>query len=431
MSANAHRLLKGFAANERGTILMLFGLMALGLFFSAGVAIDFTRLSHVKTRLSAAADAAALAGGRALLDGRMSNAEIETLAERVFLANVNNSSGSVNETFAQPAIHVNRAQGIISIDVSANVPMTIMKIAGFNSVDIPINAATRFDQRDIELSMALDLTGSMGWPSPSGSGSKMDDLKAATSDLIDILLPNGGTPNKVRIAFAPYSSGVNAGSYALAATGQTTHACAFEREGFDPLGEQAPGPGDYLKTRGDAGVHAAASCPSASPVVPLSADKAMLKATVNGYTTGGSTAGHLGTQWARYLVSPEWNGVFGGDPAANYNDGRTIKAVVLMTDGIFNTVGGANYGDHSYEGRQSRTWTEQMCADMRTQSVRVYTVGFALDSIGHSGLRNDVQRMLQNCAGQSDRYFNAQDGQQLRAAFAAIAQQLNNLRLTN
>ncbi len=424
MSTSTQSIAGAFAADRRGSVLMMFGLMALGLFLSAGVAIDFSRISHVKTRLAAAADAAALAGGRALLDGRLSNAEIEALAARVFTANIDSGRGTVNETFAAPAIQVNRGQGVISIDVSASVPMTIMKVAGFNTVDIPISAATKFDQRDVELSMALDLTGSMG-------GQKIRDLKSATKDMIDILLPNGGTPNKVRIAFAPYSSGVNAGSFAWAATGQSTHTCTYEREGFDNLGEQAPGPGDYLKVRGDSGVHPWATCPSSSPVVPLSSDKAMLKSTVDGYTTGGSTAGHLGTQWAWYLVSPEWAGVFGGDPAAAYNDGRTIKAVVLMTDGIFNTVGGANYGDFSTQGRQSRDWTEDMCAQMRSRSIRVYTVGFALDDIGNSGLRDQVRDMLRNCAGQSDRFFNAEDGQQLRAAFASIAQQLNNLRLTN
>lgn len=424
MSASAHGLLKNFAASERGSVVMMFGLMAIGLFLSAGVAIDFGRLSHVKTRLSAAADAAALAGGRALLDGRLSNNEIETLTERVFMANINNGGGAVSETFAAPTIDVNRGQGIISIDALATVPMTIMKVAGFNSIDIPISAATKFDQRDVELAMALDLTGSM-------SGQKIRDLKDATKDMIDILLPNGGTPNQVRIAFAPYSSGVNAGRYAYAATGQSTYTCTYEREGYDPLGDQAPGPGDYLKTRGDAGVNPSATCPTSSPVVPLSNDKAMLKSTVDGYTTGGSTAGHLGAQWAWYLISPEWNNVFGGTQSAPYNDGQTIKAIVLMTDGVFNTIGGTNYGDYSSQGQDSRDWTVQMCSSMRNHSIRVYTVGFALDSISNSQLRDGVRQTLQDCAGQSDRFFNAEDGQQLRAAFSSIAQQLNNLRLTN
>jgi len=52
-------------------------------------------------------------------------------------------------------------------------------------------------QQDIDLSMALDVTGSMG------SAGKLDALKAAAQDLFDILLPDGGKPHKVRIALAP------------------------------------------------------------------------------------------------------------------------------------------------------------------------------------------------------------------------------------
>ena len=49
-------------------------------------------------------------------------------------------------------------------------------------------AAVNAEQHDIELAMALDVTGSM-------SGSKIADLRTAATDLVDILLPAGGTPN--------------------------------------------------------------------------------------------------------------------------------------------------------------------------------------------------------------------------------------------
>ena len=45
-------------------------------------------------------------------------------------------------------------------------------------------------------------------------------------------------------------------------------------------------------------------------MVPLSDDKAYLRRTVEGYRDGGTTAGHLGTAWGWYLVSPEWAGGF-------------------------------------------------------------------------------------------------------------------------
>ena len=65
-------------------------------------------------------------------------------------------------------------------------------------------------------------------------------------------------------------------------------------------------------------------------------------------TTGGSTAGHLGTAWAWYLLSPNWNTVLPTSPASAagpYSDltvtnskgmPKLRKIAVLMTDGDYN-----------------------------------------------------------------------------------------------
>lgn len=78
-----------------------------------------------------------------------------------------------------------------------SVPTTLTRLAGVNDFVFPVVASTSYEQQDIDLSMALDVTGSMG------SAGKLDALKAAAQDLFDILLPDGGKPHKVRIALAP------------------------------------------------------------------------------------------------------------------------------------------------------------------------------------------------------------------------------------
>ena len=45
-------------------------------------------------------------------------------------------------------------------------------------------------------------------------------------------------------------------------------------------------------------------------VIPLTSDKSALLATINGYTPAGSTAGHLGTAWAWYMLAPSWNSIW-------------------------------------------------------------------------------------------------------------------------
>ena len=55
---------------------------------------------------------------------------------------------------------------------------------------------------------------------PSGSGkTKIEDLRDATADLIDELMPSGPSARKLRIGIAPFTSGVNAGSFLNAVDG--------------------------------------------------------------------------------------------------------------------------------------------------------------------------------------------------------------------
>ena len=423
MATVRHSLKPSFATDEKGAIAIVFGLAFMVFVFAAGMGIDFARVMDTKSRVMAAADAAALAAGRALQDGRLTDADVTTAAEQFFAANLRNGATPFG-TIKSFSATVDRDTGAVNIAASAEVRMTLASIAGLDKITFPVSSSAKFDQHDIELSMALDVTGSM-------SGGKIADLRTATNDLIDIMLPDGGTPNKVRVALAPYSSGVNAGALAAAATNNHSTACTFEREGTDPLGDQAPSYNNYLKAPGY-GVAAGASCPSSSKVIALTDDKSALKASVSTYSAGGSTAGHLGVAWASYLVSPSWASVVGTDSApAAYHDGRTIKAVVLMTDGMFNTIGGHNYGNGSRQAAQSQDWAKQICADLRTnKGVVVYTVGFKLDENPPSE-RAAARQTLLDCAGSEQRFFDADNRDALRQAFISIAKQLNNLRLTH
>lgn len=416
---------KSFRSDERGGIGIMFGVSAMVITMLAGVAIDFSRVNHERTRVATSLDAAALAAGKALLDGRLSDGDVEKIARGFF-----NQNMAVAERFGKVkdlSVNVDRATSGVTVTANVEVPMTITRIAGFDKFEFPVSASTSFEQNDVELSVALDVTGSMA---PAG---KLDALKSASNDLFDILLPDGGTPNKVRIALAPYSSGVNAGTYATAATGgMAPRNCTFERDNPNQANELAPTPGNYLKMAGSPGVSAGAQCPGNARIVPLTDDKAMLRASVQSYTPGGSTAGHLGTQWAWYMISPEWKSIFTGNAMpVDYSDKKTKKAMILMTDGLFNTIGGKNDGDTSPSAAKSQKLAVDMCKAMRDKGVVVYTVGFKLADISSQSLRDKATQTLLDCAGSTRNFFDAANGEDLRDAFKAIAEQINNLRLTN
>ena len=77
--------------------------------------------------------------------------------------------------------------------------------------------------------------------------------------------------------------------------------------------------------------------------LPLTNVVSDLTERINSYTAAGATAGQVGIEMAWYAISPVFSQIFSDDkagdgPVANvYDSQKTIKAVVLMTDGEFNT----------------------------------------------------------------------------------------------
>jgi hypothetical protein len=94
-----------------------------------------------------------------------------------------------------------------------------------------------------------------------------------------------------------------------------------------------------------------------------------------------------------------------------------------MTDGIYNTIGGVNGGDHSSTADSAATMAIDTCTAMKEQGIRVYAIGFQAPSAALETLRS--------CASTDTSFFEATDGEKLRAAFRAIATELNNLRLSS
>src|SRR5262249_47712992 len=70
------------------------------------------------------------------------------------------------------------------------------------------------DGTNLEISMMLDVTGSMG-------GQPILDLKSAAKDLIDIVVWGDQSKYTSRVALAPFAPAVNVGKYFTAITGKS------------------------------------------------------------------------------------------------------------------------------------------------------------------------------------------------------------------
>lgn len=167
-----------------------------------------------------------------------------------------------------------------------------------------------------------------------------------------------------------------------------------------------------------------ATCRDSGPV-PLTDDKASLKAHVNSLTAGGGTAGHLGIAWGWYLISPNWSSIW---PTAskpwNYDEVNATKAVILMTDGDFNR-------EHASASKDSFHQAMDLCDQMKEapSNVTVYTVGFQVpDSVQKTG---DGKTILEYCATSPAFAYSASDGDQLLQVYKEIAQSIADLRIKN
>lgn len=211
--------------------------------------------------------------------------------------------------------------------------------------------------------------------------------------------------------------------------------CVSERIGAQAYTDAGPGTA-YVGLNYASSANA---CP-ASTIVPLTSNRGTLNTQIQGLTVAGSTAGQIGLAWGWYMVSPNWGHLWpAASRPANYNTPETAKIVVLMTDGAFNTgycegviSRDSNNGAGSASERITCNATNgptfdqaaQLCTAMKQRGITIYTVGF------HLGNDATAQDFLRTCATTPSHAYLAGGGQELVAAFNAIAASISQLRLT-
>ena len=432
--------LRNFVSDTSGSVAVIFAASVLVLLATAGLAIDTARFYDLSAKMQSSLDAAVLAGAKLLEDENSSASDIQTMAQTHFTQAMT-SLGIKPKALTQLAVTVDRATDTVSATVSASVPTlfgSLLNLPRLTQIDQTSKVV--YAMTPLELSMVLDITGSMN------TNNKIADMKVAAKDVIDTLFQGALSDSSVRIAIAPYSASVNAGSLAASISaapptsiicdmrGSNCHdvagvdvdTCVIERTGVNAATDAAPSGSDRLPNV-PAIPYGNYVCPP-STVIPLTgkSDVGLLKSIIDGYAAAGATAGHIGTAWGWYMLSPEWAGVL---PAASapkpYSDKTVMKAMIIMTDGLFNTsylTGGntpvATQMDESYQQ------FDTLCANIKAKEITVFTVGFDLSDPRALG-------ELQNCASGAANFFDAKTGADLKKAFGEIAARLTTMRISS
>ncbi|KSB89611.1 hypothetical protein AS593_16245 [Caulobacter vibrioides] len=209
--------------------------------------------------------------------------------------------------------------------------------------------------------------------------------------------------------------------------------CATERTGTYAYTDDAPT--TALVGRN----YPASSNPCPTPTItPLTADRTVLKNQIATLEDGGSTAGQVGLAWGWYMVSPNFSYLWpnASQKPAAYGTAETMKIVVMMTDGAFNTPyckgviasnagsGSGSASDHincNATNGDATAQAKELCTKIKAKNVVVFTVGFDVDSTAKS--------MLTTCATKTSQAYFPATGGELKTAFKSIAQEISALRI--
>ncbi len=327
--------------------------------------------------------------------------------------------------------------------VAATIDVQISSIFGRLSglrqnLNFTPSSVTKHVSRKVEVALVVDITGSMCSPC-----TKIDDLKAAAKEMIDVLYSSFPEPGAIRVSLVPYSASVNVGATYLedvAAYNDAIDTCVMEREGINTYTNAVPVNGSLFETTGNtpASDRPGYSCPD-SEIVPLTdlttvASRDAFKAKIDVLNPSGATAGHIGLAWGWYMLTPEWSSVWPGDSAPKPYREDVTKTLILMTDGMFNrsywnnghTLSDSERLDPLVPG-SSGYQALQLCGAITDRVAapfgpKLYTVSFMAPP--------EADALMQQCAGAGNAY-TAENRASLTAAFTEIVNRLTSLAVTN
>ncbi|HVI53264.1 MAG TPA: pilus assembly protein TadG-related protein [Candidatus Sulfotelmatobacter sp.] len=195
------RKLLALAAGKGGNVALMSAAVVSTMVIGTGVSTDLMRAYSVRSNLSAALDAAALAMGA---NTGLTTAQKEALAAKYMAANFVTSNGSTLGALSYDAATANQ----IGMNATATVPTAFLELIGINTLTVSASTQVQLTVSGVEAVLVLDNTGSMGL-------SNIDTLKTAAYSLLQQLFgTTSGTLNTssttVRVGLVPYVASVNA-----------------------------------------------------------------------------------------------------------------------------------------------------------------------------------------------------------------------------
>lgn len=466
--------------NEEDGVLVVFTLFILVLMLIVGgMAVDFMRFEARRSLLQGTADRAVLAA--ADLDQQLAPADV---VDDYFAKSGITGNLQVNSTIANDSNYRS-----VSTTAEIELDTFFLRLIGMDTLNAVAKSTAIEGVGNIEVSLVVDISGSMGDPSYFSNGTpsgitKIAKLRSAANVFVDRLI-NEDTTDRVSLSFVPYSSHVNIGpdiyaqlntndlhNYSYCVDFSTSDYNSTEintsktynqvqhyqwNPAYDNSGNLIPLVEEPI-------------CPmwDFEHILPLSQSVTALKAAIAQLEPRGGTAIHVGLKWGVALLDPTIRPIisglggsiddaFEGRPVdyADQNDpSGTLKYVVLMTDGensrnnrlrdfAYNTPSKIAhwaemnylyfyYRDSGYLDPSVYTYElyDEETADGWMQSVCSAAKDRGVIIYGIAmGAGSHGEDEMEQCASSPSHYYET-SGAELQDIFEAIAEQITDLRLT-
>ena len=400
---------------------MMAGLMVVVIFVVGGGAVDFIRLTTARADLQAATDSAVLAA--ASLSNQRSPIEV---ANDYFDNNFDGARFDLENVVFTPVIDSNK-NFLREISATANADMPTYFIGlldvinrtgsgGLKSFSINVSAKAAESEQLLEIALVLDVSGSMDGP-------KINSLRSAGEAFINKIYSESST-GQASVSIIPFAANVNieplfdsfADTTGIALPAART--CAL----YDAGDFNSSAFANLLTPVDQTSTDKRAQCTKASAIFN-SDNQVDLVNALQSLKSGGRTDAHIGLMWGAKALSPDNRGTLGGDflnRPRNYSR-RTIKALVVMTDGIMNPIPDPAIADTVAEATAQFS---ALCDEAKTNNIIVYSIGFDITA----GDAADV--MLRDCASNLSQYFFV-EGLDISTAFDGIATSILALRITD
>jgi len=316
-----------------------------------GAAIDLIRFEAVRSSIQYNLDRAVLAATSMRQTQEPESVVLDYMSKVETLS-------SFNVTMDADKTSVTLTGRRVSATATATLSTYFLRIAGINTMDVSASSSASEEIPNLEISLVLDVSGSMGWNGVDGSP-KIDSLITAANTFVDtVITPDDNSMTSISIVPYAYNVSVPQDMWDLYTTeGLTTYSrcMVFDDADYNSAAilttetqRQLPfySYNSYFDPSFDPNNPNSSSlffgrCDTASnaEIMPFSTSVVALQAKISSLVANGSTASHIGTKWGVALLDPAASAVaanIGGEVAdlpAPYAEPSVLKVLVVMTDG--------------------------------------------------------------------------------------------------